>query len=68
MDKKATYKKVPNRNDERKAEKRIRPKVLYNRKFTTPLRRKRKNEYDADEEARYGTRRDDLFFMSSTNT
>lgn len=42
-----------NKNDgESKAEKRIRPKVSYNRKFTVPLRKKRKNEYDADEEAR----------------
>lgn len=56
MDKKTTRKKASKRNgdkDERKAGKRG-PKVLYDRKFTAPLRKKRKNEYDPDEEARYG--------------
>lgn len=55
MDKK-TRKKVLGRNtneDEREAEKRVRPKVLHNRRFTAPLRKRRRNEYDADEEARY---------------
>lgn len=55
MDKK-TRKKVfkHDKNDgKRKAGKRLRSKVLYNRRFTAPLRKKRKNEYDADEEARY---------------
>ncbi|OAD60706.1 U3 small nucleolar RNA-associated protein 18 like protein [Eufriesea mexicana] len=32
--------------------KRIPSKILYNRKYTTPLKRKRKNEYDPKEEAR----------------
>lgn len=55
MDKKAR-KKVLEREggaDERKAEKRVRPKVFYNRRFKAPLRKKRRNEYDADEESRY---------------
>lgn len=54
MEKKKTKKvfKRDRNDDERKAEKRIRPKVSYNRKFTMPLRKKRKIEYDADEEAR----------------
>ncbi|XP_029176307.1 U3 small nucleolar RNA-associated protein 18 homolog [Nylanderia fulva] len=33
-------------------QKHVRPKVFYNKKFSVPLRKKRKNEYDADEEAR----------------
>lgn len=51
MDKQITRKKVfkRNRNDKYKGKE---PKVLYNRKFTAPLKKKRKNEYDADEEAR----------------
>lgn len=36
-----------------KAKKHSQSKVLYNQKFSTPLRKKRKNEYDPDEEARY---------------
>lgn len=28
-------------------------KTLYKQKYTKPLKRKRKNEYDAEEEARY---------------
>ncbi|XP_072747783.1 U3 small nucleolar RNA-associated protein 18 homolog [Anoplolepis gracilipes] len=35
-----------------KFKKYVRPKVSYNRKFSIPLRKKRKNEYDMDEEAR----------------
>ncbi|XP_036144804.1 U3 small nucleolar RNA-associated protein 18 homolog isoform X2 [Monomorium pharaonis] len=38
-----------NQNDEDKGN---RSEVLYNRKFRTPLRKKWKNEYDANEEAR----------------
>lgn len=51
MDEQTERKKVKhNRNsNEYKAKK---PKVLYNRKFRKPLRKKRKNEYDPDEEAR----------------
>ncbi|XP_071553451.1 U3 small nucleolar RNA-associated protein 18 homolog [Temnothorax nylanderi] len=51
MDKKTPRKKGFIRDrDDGKAEKRS--KVLYNRKFTAPLRKKRKNEYDPEEEAR----------------
>jgi len=53
MDEKITHKKVFKRtrnNDEYQAKRR--PKILYNRKFTTPMRKKRKNEYDANEETR----------------
>jgi len=53
MDEKITHKKVFKRNrnnDEYKAKRR--PKILYNRKFTAPMRKKWKNEYDANEETR----------------
>ncbi|KYQ56434.1 U3 small nucleolar RNA-associated protein 18 like protein [Trachymyrmex zeteki] len=54
MDKMITYKNIfkHNINDKYKVKGHTRFKVLYNRKFTAPLRKKRKNEYDANEEAR----------------
>lgn len=52
MDNNIVRKKILKRNkDEYKTKKRIQPE-MYNQKFTAPLRRKRKNEYDANEEAR----------------
>lgn len=45
--------KVLASGDERKTKKHSQSKVLYNQKFSAPLRKKRKNEYDPDEEARY---------------
>lgn len=54
MDKKTIQKKVFKRNKDGKykTKKRVQSKMLYNQKFKVPLRKKRKNEYDADEEAR----------------
>ncbi|XP_012221165.1 U3 small nucleolar RNA-associated protein 18 homolog [Linepithema humile] len=55
MDKKTTRKKDFTRktsSDKKRIKKHSRPKVLYNQKFLVPLRKKRKNEYDPDEEAR----------------
>lgn len=49
--KKKDFKRKANGN-EYKFKKHVRPKVLYNKKFSAPLRKKRKNEYDAEEEAR----------------
>ena len=40
-------------SNEYKSKKHVRPKVLYNKKFSVPLKKKRKNAYDANEEARY---------------
>ncbi|XP_018375266.1 PREDICTED: U3 small nucleolar RNA-associated protein 18 homolog [Trachymyrmex cornetzi] len=47
---KNTFKR--NTNDKYKVEGHTQFKVLYNRKLMAPLRKKRKNEYDANEEAR----------------
>lgn len=54
MDKKITHKEVSKRNrkDEHKTKEHVQSKVFYNKKFTAPLRKKRKNEYNAEEEAR----------------
>ncbi|KYM94783.1 PREDICTED: U3 small nucleolar RNA-associated protein 18 homolog [Cyphomyrmex costatus] len=54
MDKMITYENTSkrNKNNEYKVKGYTQSKVLYNRKFTAPLWKKRKNEYDADEEAR----------------
>lgn len=51
MDENTTKVFKRNRN-EYKAKGRAQSKVLYNRKFTAPMRKKRKNEYNANEEAR----------------
>lgn len=46
---KKNFKRKINSNEYKKH---VQPKVLYNKKFSAPLRKKRKNEYDANEEAR----------------
>ncbi|XP_011693080.1 PREDICTED: U3 small nucleolar RNA-associated protein 18 homolog [Wasmannia auropunctata] len=51
MDKETNHKKNFKRN-RNEYKRHTQSKVFYNRKFTTPLRKKRKNEYDANEEAR----------------
>ncbi|KAL0103476.1 hypothetical protein PUN28_017613 [Cardiocondyla obscurior] len=54
MDEKTVHKETSKRNktEKRKGARYYESKVLYNRKFTTPLKKKRKNEYDAEEEAK----------------
>lgn len=44
----------------------ISSKILYNQKYTKPLKKKRKNEYDPKEEARYGCN-DNINFLNNSH-
>lgn len=45
----------------------ISSKILYNQKYTRPLKKKRKNEYDPKEEARYGYNDNIINFLNNSH-